>query len=153
MIDHEPTTEDLAAADACLMIEAITNGGGRTYRLRDAIARAIAKARAEERDRRETARIEMSTYCTKQIFGGNRATVGDIVLLSCARYDGAPGVCLRAGVVAGICSSKDLPYLLALGTNETMLTEWTFQETHTEKETEALPVGRWTWKPTLYYQD
>lgn len=105
----------------------------------------------------------MSTYATKQSFGGRRARVADLVVIAGARHDGQPGVCLHAGVVVAISGSRDLPYLQDLRTGQVRLacpsTGWTFVDsrapkfipvTELEEKTcaimEAMPLGTWTWQ-------
>jgi hypothetical protein len=96
----------------------------------------------------------MSKYVTKQYFGGQRASVGRVVVLATDKHDGKPGICLRAGVIRAISSSKDMPYIAAHDSLNLPTTvdhvspgdhEWKFVETRTEAEVEAMLIGSWTW--------
>jgi len=105
----------------------------------------------------------VSKYQTKQMFDGRRARVGDVVVLAaitnkgnwyscpaccacqpCAEHN---RMCLRAGIVGAISSSKDLPHLRDLKSGEADKDpkEWTFVATKTVEKIEALEIGQWTW--------
>lgn len=98
----------------------------------------------------------MSKYATEQKFGGQRASVGRVVVLATDRHDDKSGMCLRAGVILAISSSKDIPYIAAHASLKTTVGhilpgdhEWKFVETRTETEVEAMPIGSWTWPPRI----
>jgi len=56
-------------------------------------------------------------------------------------------MCLRAGIVGAISSSKDLPHLRDLKSGEADKDpkEWTFVATKSEDDIEKLEIGQWTW--------
>lgn len=108
----------------------------------------------------------MSKYATTQSFGGQRASVGRAVILSRVPHDGRRGVCLVAGTIHAISSSKDMPYIApidrgssggrrdaewqddAMRSGDPSL-RWRFCETQTEADVEAMPLGSWTWPPRV----
>lgn len=85
----------------------------------------------------------MSSYATKQAFGGRRAAVTDTVVLAVRQHDGE-GVCLRAGMVEAISGGHDRPYFRDPRDGAVSM-DWMFRETRTVEEIEALPIGSWTW--------
>lgn len=101
----------------------------------------------------------MARYATERSFGGQRASVGRIVLLACASHDDPKKTCLRAGIIIAISSKHDRPYIHDLKTGEAdFLWEvpWKYydpesrtEETRlTEIET-CMPIGSWTWPPRV----
>ncbi len=97
-------------------------------------------------------------YATKQKFGGQVASVGRVVLLMARSVKDKTSGCLHAGVISGISSSKDLPYIRDLRTDlrfdpwdkpylhrDFAEDAWNFVETSTVAEVEAMPLGSWTW--------
>jgi len=89
-------------------------------------------------------------YATKQTFGGRRACVGDRVLIGAPRLYGEPGVALRAGVVQEVSAKKDVPWILDLGRpGSSSSAEYSFVETKTEEDVEALKLNQWTWPLNL----
>jgi len=98
----------------------------------------------------------MSKYATQKTYDGRRARIGDMVILACPKYDmreinyhPAPEqkMCLRAGVVGAISSSRDIPYLrdLRAGSPDADPEWWVFVATRTEEDIEKLEISQWTW--------
>ena len=97
--------------------------------------------------------MKHTAYATKRTFGGRRARVGDVVVLACPRYDmrqfwpsNAPDqeMVLRSGVVSTI-AADDLPCLEENDGQVADPTWWSFVETTTEEEIEAMEISQWTW--------
>lgn len=93
----------------------------------------------------------MSTYATQQKFGGQRASVGRIVLLAAPKHDDPSKVCLRAGIVVAVSAGQDRPYIQDAKTGVVDWGEpmWHFRATTSPEEAEALPLGAWTWPPRI----
>jgi hypothetical protein len=102
----------------------------------------------------------VSKYSTQRTFDGRKARIGDIVVLACPKYDlreypynqPEQKMCLRAGIVSAISSSRDtrdIPYLRDLrsgsGTQDADPGWWMFVSTKTEEDIEKLEIGQWTW--------
>ncbi len=88
----------------------------------------------------------MARYASKKSYGGQRASVGRVVVV--ARAVTTSGrVELRAGVIATILPSGE-PSIDVIGLADAWQ-EAPFVETKTTSDVEAMPAGSWTWPPRV----
>ena len=99
----------------------------------------------------------MSKFSTMQEFGGQRASVGRVVLLACPSHDDPAKMCLRSGKIIAISSKHDRPYIQDDKTGEVdwEAPKWTFYTPRSPTpetrllEIEHMPIGSWTWPPRV----
>jgi hypothetical protein len=79
----------------------------------------------------------MSKYATEQMFGGQRASVGRVVVIHTLH-----GIC--ADTIDRIAGEAPV-----MKFNQGRLNEFTFHPTTTAADVEAMPPGCWTWPPRV----
>lgn len=91
------------------------------------------------------------SYASKQSFGTQRASAGRVVLIAVKREIGDPdkGPWVRAGVIIGISSRTDKPYVRDLGAKDHTWEHLVYFEAKTEEDVTKMPVGSWCWPPRL----
>lgn len=85
----------------------------------------------------------MSKYATDQQFGGQRASVGRIVVVRTGRG-------IQAGVISEIYGDEPVIRVLSAHTNPDVSSEFfAFFEAKTEQELLGAPDGFWSWPPRI----
>lgn len=88
----------------------------------------------------------MARYTSESTFGGQRASVGRVVVVAREVTRGGR-VELRAGIIATILPSGE-PSIDVIGLSDA-LQGAPFVETKTPEDAEAMPAGSWTWPPRV----
>jgi hypothetical protein len=93
-------------------------------------------------------------YATKQIFGGQQARVGDIVVVSDTEIDeggtSTGRLVLRMGIIDSINETTDEPMIRVFGPSGATGNGWYFVPTCSAAQIEAMSEGSWTWQPRQY---
>jgi hypothetical protein len=88
----------------------------------------------------------MVKYATDQSFGGQRASVGRVVVVCLEREEWPT---LVPGLIDSIDVVMDQPWIQVMGAVGRLLLQPRYSGAATPAEAEAMPPGTWTWPPRI----